>query len=156
MKNYALACPGGAPAPHGTLDDLLTWVFGVATVITNVGKGIIAKRMIGSTPAQVEPNFIGMGVGATGAARTAVAADSALTTAVESRVAGTSTTVTTSQTNDTYQSVSTITATAGRAVDEAGMFDAASSGNMFFSATMNVITLVSGDSIQFTCKTQMT
>lgn len=145
-----------APRPHTTLEDILIWAFGVATVITNVGKGIIAKRMLGGTPAQIEPNFIGMGVGATGAARTAVVGDTALSTAVESRVSGTSSTVTTTQTNDTYQSVATITATAGRAVDEAGMFDASSAGNMFFSATMNVITLVSGDSIQFTMKTQMT
>lgn len=130
--------------------------FGTATVITNAGKAIAAKRMIGATPAQLEPNYIGIGVGATAAARTAVAADTALSTAVESRVAGTSTTVTTTQTNDTYQSVATITATASRAVDEAGMFDASTAGNMFFSATFAVISLASGDSLQLTCKTQFT
>lgn len=130
--------------------------FGTATFITNVGKGIAAKRMVGATPSQAEPNYIGMGVGATGAARTAVVADTALSTAVESRVAGTSSTVTTTQTNDTYQSVATITATATRAVDEAGMFDASTSGNMFLSATFAVVNLANGDSLQLTGKTQFT
>ena len=73
--------------------------FGTATVVTSVGKGIAAKRMIGGTPTQVEPNYIGIGVGATGAARTAAVGDTALSTAVEARVAGTSTTVTTTNTN---------------------------------------------------------
>jgi hypothetical protein len=130
--------------------------FGTATVITNVGKGIAAKRMFGATPAQVEPNFIGIGVGATTAARTAAVGDTALSTAVESRVSGTSSTVTTTNTNDTYQSVATITATVARSVDEAGMFDASTAGNMFFSATFAVVSLASGDSLQLTCKTQFT
>lgn len=130
--------------------------FGVATVVTNVGKGIAAKRNVGATPAQAEAKYVGMGVGATGAARTAVAGDTALSTEVESRTAGTTSTVTTSQTNDTYQTVATVTATATRAVDEAGLFDASSAGNMAISATMNVISLVSGDSIQFTIKEQFT
>lgn len=130
--------------------------FGVATVITAVGKAIAAKRLIGATPAQLEPQYLGIGVGATGAARTAVAADTALSSAVESRVAGTTSTVTTTATNDTYQNVGTVTATAGRAVDEAGLFDAASSGNMFLSATFNVINLATSDSLQLTCKAQFT
>lgn len=130
--------------------------FGTATVVTNVGKGIAAKRQLGSTPSQAEPNYVGIGVGATGAARTAVAADTALSTAVESRTSGTGSTVTTTQTNDTYQTVGTVTATATRAVDEAGTFDAASSGNMDVSATFAVVNLASGDSIQLTVKKQFT
>lgn len=130
--------------------------FGTATVVTNVGKGIAAKRMVGATPTQAEPNFVGIGVGATGAARTAAVTDTALTTPVESRVAGTSSTVTTTNTNDTYQTVSTITATAARSVDEAGLFDASTAGNMFVSATFAVVNLASGDSIQLTAKVQFT
>ncbi len=128
--------------------------FGTATVITNSGKAIAAKRHIGSTPAQAEPLYIGIGVGATGAARTANAADTALSTPVESRVAGTSSNVTTTNTNDTYQTVGTITASASRSVDEAGTFDASTSGNMDLSATFAVISLASGDSLQLTCKKQ--
>ena len=130
--------------------------FGTATVITSVGKGIVAQRLIGATPSQAEPKYIGIGTGATGAARTAVAADTALSTPAESRVAGTGTNVTTTSTNDTAQWVGTITATAARAVDEAGLFDAASAGQMFLSATFNVISLAIGDSLQLTCKAQAT
>lgn len=126
--------------------------FGTATVVTNSGKAIAAKRHIGSTPSQAEPLYVGIGTGATGAARTAVAADTALSTAVESRVAGTSSNVTVTNTNDTYQVVGTVTATASRAVDEAGTFDASSAGNMDISATFAVINLASGDSLQLTFK----
>lgn len=128
--------------------------FGTATVATNSGKGIAAKRHLGSTPAQAEPNYIGIGVGATGAARTAVAADTALSTAVESRVAGTSSTVTTTNANDTYQTVGTITASGARAVDEAATFDASTAGNMDISATFAVVNLGIGDSLQLTVKKQ--
>jgi hypothetical protein len=126
--------------------------FGTATVVTTIGKAIAAKRHLGSTPAQAEPLYIGMGVGATGAARTAVAADTALSTAVESRVAGTSSNVTVTTANDTYQTVGTITATATRAVDEAGTFDASTAGQMDISATFAVVNLASGDSLQLTFK----
>lgn len=130
--------------------------FGVANVITTVGKAIASLRMKGSTPSQAEPLYIGIGVGATGAARTAVVGDTALSTAVESRVAGTSSNVTTTNTNDTYQVVGTVTATAARSVDEAGLFDASTSGTMFMSSTMNVISLANGDSLQLTMKCQFT
>jgi hypothetical protein len=130
--------------------------FGVNTCVTNVGKGIAAKRMIGATPAQLEPKYIAMGTGATGAARTAAVGDTALSTEVETRTSGTGSTVTTTQTNDTFQETGTVTATATRAVDEAGLFDASTTGNMFLSATFNVINLASGDSIAFTFKTQFT
>jgi hypothetical protein len=128
--------------------------FGTNTCVTSSGKAIAAKRHIGATPAQAEPNYIGIGVGATGAARTAAVGDTALSTAVESRVAGASGTVTTTVANDTYQTVGTITATAARAVDEAGTFDAAAAGNMDISATFAVVNLASGDSLQLTIKKQ--
>lgn len=130
--------------------------FGTATVVTNLGKAVAAKRQLGATPTQAEPNYIGIGTGATAAARTAAAADTALSTPVESRVAGTGSTVTTTVTNDTYQTVGTITATAARAVDEAGTFDASTGGNMDVSATFAVVNLASGDSLQLTVKKQFT
>lgn len=131
--------------------------FGTATVLTNVGKGITAKRMLGTSPSQAEPKYLGIGTGATSAARTAAAGDTALSTEVETR-SGTNagTTVTTTNTNDTYQVVQTITASATRAVDEAGLFDASSTGNMYMSATFPVINLASGDSLQITAKVQYT
>lgn len=131
--------------------------FGTATVVTNKGKAIIADR-IRTSPGTytTSPKYCGMGTGATGAGRTAAATDTALTTEVETRAAGTESTVTTTNTGDTYQVQGTQTATASRAVDEAGLFDASSTGNMFTSATFPVVNLNNGDSIQETWKTQLT
>jgi hypothetical protein len=131
--------------------------FGTGTVVTNKGKAMFADR-IRTSPGTytTSPKFVAMGVGATGAARTAVAADTALSTETETRVSGTESTVTTTQTGDTYQVTGTITATSNRAVDEAGLFDAVTTGNMFTSATFPVINLLSAnpDSIAFTWKAQ--
>lgn len=126
--------------------------FGTATVLTNAGKAICAGRMIGLTaPSQVEPHFQGIGTGATGAARTAVAADTTLSTEVETRVStNAGTRVTTTVTNDTYQLIQTTTATAPRAVDEAMIFDASSAGNALISATFAVVNLGTGDGLQNT------
>jgi len=131
--------------------------FGVATVLTNKGKALFADRAR-TTPGtySTSPKFIGIGTGATGAARTAVAADTALTTEVETRASGTESTVTTTQTGDTYQSQGTVSITATRAVDESGLFDASTSGNMITSATLSVINLLNGDSLQLTWKVQIT
>lgn len=131
--------------------------FGTATVVTTIGKAMFADRLRTSPGTYTNsPKYVAMGVGATGAARTAVVGDTALSTEVETRTSGTESLVTTTTTNDTYQDVGTVTATATRAVDEAGLFDASSSGNMFLSATFAVINLSSGDSIQFTVKAQLT
>jgi hypothetical protein len=125
--------------------------FGTATVFTNSGKVTAANRMQ-TTTTRNPLKFIGMGTGATTAARTAAAADTALSTEVETRATGTESIVTTTVANDTYQIVGTITATASRVVDEAASFDAATVGNIGVSATFAVINLASGDSIQFTIK----
>jgi hypothetical protein len=131
--------------------------FANGTVVTNSGKAIAAKRQIGATPAQAEPKYIAIGTGATAAARTAAAADTALSTEVETRAAGTLSTVTTTVANDTLQVQGTITAGAPRTVDEAGTFDASSAGNMDMSATISpTIGLQSGDSLQLTFKKQFT
>jgi hypothetical protein len=126
--------------------------FGTATVFTNSGKVTVANRMQ-TTVTRNPLKFIAMGTGATTAARTAVAADTALSTEVETRATGTESIVTTTVANDTYQVQGTITATAARVVDEAGTFDASTTGNIGVSATFAVINLANGDSIQFTVKT---
>ena len=135
--------------------------FGVATVTTNKGKAAFADKWNSSSGGATypgAPKWGAVGTGATGASRTAVAADNALSAEVEVRVAGTMSIVTTSVTGDTAQNVSTITATGSRAVDEFGLFDASSSGggNMHFSATQAVINLATNDSVQTTAKVQFT
>ena len=127
--------------------------FGVATVLTDIGKALIADR-IRTTPATYTsaPTWIGIGVGATGAARTAVAADTALTTPVESRINATISITGEVVSGDTYKAVATFEATAARAVDELGLFDASSGGNMAVSATFNPIDMVTQDTIEMTVR----
>lgn len=133
--------------------------FGVATVLTNKERAIVADR-IRTTPGTytTAPKFLAIGTGATAAARTAVAADTALSTEVETRTSGTESIVTTALTGDTYQVAGSITMTGTRAVDEGGLFDTgtSSAGNMAVSWTQNVDSFSSGDSYTITVKIQWT
>lgn len=124
--------------------------FGSNTCITRGGFGIIANR-IATTPTVNAPKYVAIGTGATGAARTAAATDTALSTEVETRAVGIESQVTTTETGDTYRVVGVVTASAPRSVDEAGLFNAASSVTMFMSATFVVVPLSTNDSLQLTC-----
>lgn len=114
-------------------------------VFTDAGKAITTARLKGTG---TEPNFVAIGTGTTAEA----ASQTALVTPVESRVSGTSSQVTTTVTNDTYQVVGTVTATGARAVTEAGLFDASTAGNMLIRALFAVINLATGDSLQITAQ----
>jgi hypothetical protein len=124
-----------------------------ATVVTTSGKVTAANRLQ-TTPTRNPPKFIAIGTG--GGGRTAGVADTALTTEVETRATGTESIVTVTAANDAYQAQGTITATAGRTVNEAATFDASSAGNIDVSATFPDIGLLTGDSLQLTFKHQMT
>lgn len=119
----------------------------MATVVkfTSAGSAIVTALLAASNV-----KYIHWGTGTTAAAAT----DTTLQTALgESRVSGTQTQQTTDHTNDTYQVVGTLTkATSSAAVTEAGLFDAASSGNLYVRATFDAINVDVGDSIQFTFK----
>jgi hypothetical protein len=121
----------------------------MATVVTNAGKAICANRLKG---AGTEPNYIAWGTGA----GTAAASDTTLfTEASEARSAGSSSLQTTSQANDTYQVIGTMTvAGAGKTITNAGLFDAASAGNCLVKGDFAGVALNVGESIQFTIKVQ--
>jgi hypothetical protein len=130
----------------------------MATLVVNGGKDIITNRIIGSG---TEPKFIGWG---TGSQTTALATDTTLgpttveklvdlsTSAGTDHTTGTSSRVTTTTTNDSYQVTGTRTATGSGAVTVSGLFDAASGGNLFAKGDFAAINLVSGDSIAYTWK----
>jgi hypothetical protein len=83
-------------------------------------------------------------------ATAAVKGDTALGVEVETRGA-TAVTVTGTGATAKYQAVWTNTATAGRVIVEAGLFNqSALGGVMFTSHSFSAINLNSGDSIQFT------
>ena len=119
----------------------------MATLLVNTGKAVVTNRIKGSG---TEPNYVAWGTGA----GTTAATDTTLFTETGSRVSGTSTQVTTTTTNDTYQVVGTQTAGGALAITNAGLFDASTSGNLFVKGDFSTINLSSGDSIQFTFKTQ--
>jgi len=121
----------------------------MATVWTTVGKGIATARIKGTG---TEPAYVAIGTGA----GTAVIGDTTLFTEVETRALGTSTRQTTTTTNDTYQVVGTVAITAPRAITNAGLFDAATVGNLFVKGDFSVINLGAGDSIQLTIKLSFT
>ena len=122
----------------------------MATLLVNTGKAIVTNRVKNGATGATEPSFVAWGTGAGTAALT----DTTLFTETGTRVSGTSTQVTTTTTNDTYQVVGTQTAGGALAITNAGLFDAVSSGNLFVKGDFSTINLTSGDSIQFTFKTQ--
>lgn len=115
----------------------------MATVFANTGKASTTSALASSTN-----KYVGVGTGA----GTAAITDTTLFTEVETRATGTQTQQTTTTTNDTYQVVGTVTATASRAVSNAGVFDASTSGNLFMKGDFSTVNLASGDSIQVTAK----
>ena len=119
----------------------------MATVLTNAGKAITSNRVKGSG---TEPAYVGWGTGA----GTAAVADTTLFTENGSRSLGTSTQQTTSVTNDSYQVVGTLVAGSVLTITNAGLFDASTSGNLYVKGDFTGITISTGDSIQFTIKTQ--
>lgn len=127
----------------------------MATVVVNVGQAIPPSRMAGGG---TEPKQIGWGTGA----GTAAAADTTLFSekAVDlsatsgTRTTGTSSSVTTTVTNDTYQVVGTRTATGAGTVTNAGLWDNATmgSGVLYVKGDFTGIVLAIGDAISYTFK----
>lgn len=129
----------------------------MASVLANTWRSINTAmlRAIGT-----EPKYIGVGTGAGTAAVTDTtlfsekAAD--LATGTGTRITGTSSQVTTTTTNDTYQLVGTLTATGAGTVTNVGQFDNATigSGNLWSKSDFTGVALGVGESITFTLKTQ--
>jgi len=120
----------------------------MATLIVNTGKAIVTNYLAGG--AATQPKYVAWGTGA----GTTAATDTTLFTETGTRVTGTTTQQTTSTTNDTYQVIGTLTASGTVTITNAGLFDASTSGNLFVKGDFTGIGLTSGDSIQFTFKTQ--
>jgi hypothetical protein len=122
----------------------------MATLLVNTGKAVVTNRIKNGATGATEPNYVAWG---TGAGTTALT-DTTLFTEVGTRTAGTSTQQTTTTTNDTYQVIGTVTAGSSLTITNAGLFDASTSGNLFVKGDFTGVALTSGDSIQFTFKTQ--
>jgi hypothetical protein len=119
----------------------------MATLLVNTGRAIVTNRL---NSGGTIPQYVAWGTGA----GTTAATDTTLFTEVTPRVSGTVTQQTTSTTNDTFQVVATQTAGVNETITNAGLFDAASAGNLFVKGDFTGIALNTGDSIQFTFKVQ--
>ena len=131
----------------------------MASLVPNGGKAVISGRMFGATPSQAEPHFIGWGTGATAGSATSTDLS---TPAAEARANGASSQFTTTNANDTFQCVGTLTATGAKTITNVGLFDAVGSGSPPSGGVLFAIfdglsqALNSGDSIQLTCRVQFT
>lgn len=138
----------------------------MADFVVDTGEAIITNRIKGSG---TEPLYLSWGTGAGTTTKTDTtlfteAASTATSGPNNVRVTGTSSRVTTSSTNDTYQVVGTLVAEAGKTITNAGLFDtdgaqtspaAPSGGNLFAKSDFTGIALNTSDSIQFTLKIQI-
>lgn len=123
----------------------------MATVYTSVGETVVVDLVDGTSATHLDNTNgkIGWGTGA----GTAAKGDTTLfTEASEARVA-----VTTSQpTADKHQWVGTITANGTKTITNAGLFDAASGGNLIVHGDFTGIALNANDAIEFTITLEQT
>jgi len=97
--------------------------------ITNVGLAVISG-LAGNVDAQTAFTYLAVGTSATAESATHTALQAEITDSGLARAASTVSRVTTTQTNDTLQLTYMWTATATKAVEEVGVFNAASAGTM--------------------------
>lgn len=124
----------------------------MATFVQDSGLDIVTNRIKGSG---TEPLNIGWGTGAGTTVRTETTLFTEklvdlTTSAGTDHTVGTSSRVTTTTTNDSYRVTGTRTATGAGTVTNAGLFDAASGGNLFLKGDFTGIGLAATDSIAFT------
>jgi len=120
----------------------------MATLLVDTGKAIVTNYLNGGAATQPKYGACGTGAGTTATRETT------LFTEVLPRVSGTTSQVSTSTTDDTFQVVGTQTAGSSVTITNAGLFDASTSGNLFIKGDFTGVPLSSGDSIQFTFKCQ--
>lgn len=120
-------------------------------MVTNSGLAIITNlvSVLGGTV----PKWIGYGTGVTApvVANTALGAESA-----DARAVGVPTRTTVTATNDTLNVVGTLTSGSVQAITESGLFDALTAGNMLARGTFSVLSLIVGDTLQFTWRVTWT
>lgn len=125
-------------------------VMTMATHFVDVGKQWVVDKMDDSQASTMNRVGWGTGAGTTGETDTTL-----FTEAAETRATATLSQQTTTITGDTFQAVGTITATGTKTITNAGLFDAATTGNMLIKGDFTGVPLLSGDSIEFTFKLQV-
>ena len=128
----------------------------ITNTITDTGRAAAASRLGGAgSEALFDKIGQGTGVAAAAASDTALGAEkdaSGGASTTHAISAATQSRVTTTVTNDTAQSVGTISEAATIAVTESGLFNAATGGVMLCRQTFSAVNVVNGDSLQITWK----
>lgn len=122
------------------------------TILTNTGIVRMINALDGGS--HTPPQHVGWGTGTTAP----VAGNTTLeTAAAEARVSGVKSVEETNIANDTYQVISTLVCNATpKTISEAGLFDAATAGNMYVRGTFTGIALAENDAIAFTIQVVQT
>lgn len=123
----------------------------VNNIITNVGLAAVAG-LTGNTGSITAFTYLAIGTSATAVAATDTTLGAEITDSGLTRSAATVSRVTTAQTNDTLQLTFTWTASGSKTVQEAGIFNASSSGIMLAHALTGAKAVVSSDILVGTYK----
>lgn len=128
------------------------WILAIAGAatgqcITNLGKAQAVDLWDTATRGAVSTNY--RGAWGSGNATPALA-NTTLTEHPETRVATTISQQTTSTAGDTIRHVWTVTASANRSVEEAGVFDATTSGNLIYRGVHALLNIETGDQVTYT------
>jgi hypothetical protein len=123
----------------------------MAYAVTNVGRNWLCVRLgaTGGGTFSSAAFYVGWG---NGSGQNAAATDTALFGELDTRVSAAASTAQTNGTGyaDTLVVVGTMTAGAARTIDNAGVLDAASGGNLFLHASFPAISVQSGDQVSLT------
>lgn len=120
-------------------------------VITNVALAVFSG-LVGATGAQIAATFLGLGSSATAPAKTDTTLTAEIVTNGLARKAATITRSTTTATNDTLQLDATWSVSGTSTINEAGVFNAVSSGVLISHLLTGAIGVVNGNQISVTYK----
>ena len=121
----------------------------VDNIITNAGKAELAN-LAGNVSSPTEFTYLAVGTSSTAVLASQTTLVGEITDTGLARAGATVTRATTTVTNDTLQLVYEWTASGDKTVEEAGVFNASSSGVMLSRALTGTKTLANGEKIQIT------
>jgi len=126
----------------------------INNVIVNVGKAVVAGRILDDvTSAQAQPfDFIALGTNNTAAAATQTTLGAEITTGGGERSSASGSRVLTNVASDTAQLINTFNFTSTFSIVESGIFNDANSGDMLARQTFTAKNVNNGDSLQVTWK----
>lgn len=119
---------------------------------TNAAKAVISG-LVGNTGSQTAFTYLAVGTSNTAASASQTALQAEIADSGLSRASATVSRTTTTQTNDTLRLVKAFTVTGTKTVEEAGIFNAASTGVMLGRALTGSKAVVNGDTLTVTYDT---